>query len=252
MQARWGTHGDHPAIVLSPSSVQEMYEMTIQAFNLAERFRTPVVLLTDETITHMREKIEIDLEAKPQLIKRPYPTSKENYLPYAQTIDDVPVIANLGDGFGTSVTALSHLGNGFQTADYEISRKLIERLNNKVEKHASELFEIEVWNENAPVMAVCYGIVSRTVKACIARNLNPDLGMIRIKTLFPFSDEVLWKHLKHAKHILVAELNLGQIYLEVQRVVGHRIPISFLSKTGGDLINPDEIIQELEKINDTR
>ncbi len=252
MQARWGTHGDHPMIVLSPASVQEMYDMTIQAFNLAEQYRTPVVLLTDETITHMREKIEINTEEQPLVISRKYPSTRENYKPYGELIDDVPVMASLGDGYGTSITALSHREDGFQTADYEISRKLIERLSRKVEKHAEDIFEIEVWNEEAPFMIVSYGIASRSVKAMIARQETKEIGIVRLKTLFPLHEEKLWKHLKHAKNILVTELNLGQMLLEVQRVVGHRIPVSFLSKTGGDLISPEELLKEVEKIRNAR
>jgi 2-oxoglutarate/2-oxoacid ferredoxin oxidoreductase subunit alpha len=249
MQTKWGTHGDHPSIVLSPASVQEMHDMTIQAFNLAERFRNPVILLTDETITHMREKIEFDTEAETPLISRTYPASRENYKPYGQLIDDVPVMAKLGDGYGTSITALSHLSDGFQTADYQISRDLIERLNRKVDKHAKDLFELEVWNGDAPTMIVCYGISARTVQALMARENHPEVGMIRLKTLFPFHDESLWEKVKHARQIIVPELNLGQIFLEVQRAVGHRIPVSLLSKTGGNLINPDELSNEIERIS---
>ncbi len=256
MQSRWGTHGDHPAIAISPSSVQEMYSMTIEAFNLAEQYRTPVTLLTDETITHMREKIEIDPDKDPPLVRRLCPTCRENYLPYGTFVDDVPVIANLGDGYGTSVTGLSHHDDGFQTADYSISRALIERLSRKVEKHSKEIFDIEVWNEKASIMLVCYGITSRSVKALLARNKECggglDIGMVRLKTLFPIHEETLWNSLAHAKHIMVPELNLGQIVHEVKRIVGHQIPVSLISKTGGELINPDELCEEVVKINHAR
>mgnify|MGYP000939592227 CR=1 FL=1 len=133
MQSKWGTHGDHSIIVLSPDSVKEMYYFTIKAFNLAETYRNPVILLADEVVAHMREKVEIDESEDIEIINRKKPTDKNNYLPYGNIIDDVPVIADLGDAFGTSITGLVHNESGFQTANYSVANQLVQRIYRKIE-----------------------------------------------------------------------------------------------------------------------
>lgn len=246
MQSRWGTHGDHPMIVISPESVKEMYYFTIKAFNLAERFRNPVILLTDEVVAHMREKIEIDEKEVIEIINRKKPTNKEGYLTYGILEDDVPVMANLGEGFGTSITGLVHKEDGFQTADFEVANKLIQRLNRKVEKHKKELFEYEVINDDAETLFVAYGAVSRTIKEIIMDDKR--FGLIRLKTLFPFDEEIFLKLSKKAKRVIVVELNLGQMYYEIKRAISEIKPVFLISKVGGELITPDEVLKKAEEI----
>lgn len=247
MQTKWGTHGDHSMIVICPDSVEEMYYMTIQAFNLAEKYRNPVILLTDETITHMREKVEIDPNAEVKIINRLQPTLLPNvpYLPYGSPVDDVSVIAPLGSGLGTSITGMVHREDGFQSPNFKIASPLLHRLSRKIEKHAEELFEVEVINPDAENMIIAYGITSRTVKSIISQQ-KKNIGLIRLKTLFPFHDETIQKLTKNAKKVFVAELNLGQIYLEVKRAIGLNIPLSLISKVGGLLITPEEMIKHIE------
>jgi 2-oxoglutarate ferredoxin oxidoreductase subunit alpha len=249
MQARWGTHGDHGMIVICPDSVEEMYYMTIKAFNLAEKYRNPVILLTDETITHMREKVEIDPNEEVEIINRITPTILPDvpYLPYGTFVDDVSVIAPLGSGLGTSITGMVHKEDGFQSPNFKIASPLIQRLVRKIEKHTEELFEVEVINGDAENMVIAYGISSRTVKSIINSG-DKSIGLIRLKTLFPFHDETIQKLTQNAKHVFVAELNLGQIYLEVKRAIGHLKPCSLLSKVGGLLITPDEMKKDIERI----
>lgn len=250
MQAKWGTHGDHGMIVICPDSVEEMYYMTIKAFNLAERFRNPVILLTDETITHMREKVTIDTSAEVEIINRLKPTisADKPYLPYGTLVDDVAVIGNLGDGLGTSITGMIHREDGFQSPNFKIGSPLIKRLVNKIDKHSKELFEVEVINPDAENMIITYGITSRTVKSLIFTG-HKNIGLIRLKTLFPFHDETIQKLTEKAKHVFVAELNLGQVYLEAKRAIGGNKPVSLISKVGGLLITPEEMIQEIEGRN---
>lgn len=250
MQARWGTHGDHAMIVLCPDSVEEMYYQTINAFNLAEKYRNPVILLTDETITHMREKVTIDFDQPFTLVerKRPVITTDKPYLPYGTFDDEVSIIGNLGDGYGTSITGMTHKEDGFQSPIPKIGEPLIKRLSRKIEKHADELFEIEQINPTAKTLIITYGATSRTAKSIIHHGRD-DIGLIRLKTLFPLSDETLIQATKNADRIIVAEMNLGQIYLETKRALACTSkPIELLSKVGGALITPNEMLQYIEGV----
>lgn len=247
MQTKWGTHGDHGMIVICPDSATEMYDMTIKAFNLAEKYRNPVILLTDETITHMREKVEIDVTKDVEIINRLQPnvSATEPYLPYGTLVDDVAVIGALGQGLGTSITGMNHREDGFQSPLFKVGNPLIQRLVRKIEKHKKELFEVEVINGSAENLVITYGITSRTVKSLLFSG-HKNIGLIRLKTLFPFDDETIQELTKNAKHVFVAELNLGQIFLEVKRAVGRNLPVSLISKVGGLLITPEEMSEFIE------
>ncbi|MCK5847802.1 MAG: 2-oxoacid:acceptor oxidoreductase subunit alpha [Caldisericia bacterium] len=250
MQSRWGTHGDHPMIVLSPDSVQELYELTIRAFNLAEQYRNPVIILTEETISHMREKVLIDTSKKPHLIKRAKPELRtgETYLPYGKLVDDVPIIGNIGDGYGTSITGLVHMENGFQSANFEVADRLIRRLNRKIENKIQDIFEIEVINPDAETMFISYGVASRTIKSLIYSG-HDEIGLIRVKTLFPIDPEQIRKYALKAKKVIVSELNLGQYYYEMQRILPEK-KVHLIEKIGGELIAPKEMLRRIEELND--
>ncbi|MDD4028259.1 MAG: 2-oxoacid:acceptor oxidoreductase subunit alpha [Caldisericia bacterium] len=250
MQSKWGTHGDHPVIVLSPCSVQELYEMTIQAFNLAEKYRNPVVILTTETIVHMREKVEIDPFETVDIFNRILPSINpgDTYLPYGKFSDDVPIMGNIGDGYGTSVTGLVHMENGFQSADYEVADRLVRRIHRKIEKHTSDLFDIEILNPDAETMFISYGVASRTVKSLIYTN-HPEIGLVRPKTLFPIDPIKIQQATKNAKRIVVSELNLGQYYFEMQRILPHK-KVHLIEKIGGELISPNEMLRRIEELHD--
>jgi len=229
MQSKWGTHGDHPIIVISPDSVKEMYYFTIKAFNLAETYRNPVILLSDEVVAHMRENVEIDDNEDIEITNRKTPTDRENYLPYGNIVDDVPIIANLGDGFGTSITGLVHKESGFQTDEYCVADQLIRRIYRKIDKHKNELFEYEVINGDAETLFVAYGAVSRTVKEIINYYDENKFGLIRLKTIFPFCDDTIFNLTKNAKRVIVVELNLGQLYYEIKRAICNTKPVYLIS-----------------------
>ncbi len=248
MQSKWGTHGDHSIIVLSPDSVKEMYYFTIKAFNLAETYRNPVILLADEVVAHMREKVEIDESEDIEIINRKKPTDKNNYLPYGNIIDDVPVIADLGDAFGTSITGLVHNESGFQTANYSVANQLVQRIYRKIEKHKKELFECEVINGDAETLFVAYGAVSRTIKEIINYYEKDKFGLIRLKTIFPFCEETIFDLTRKAKRVIVVELNMGQLYYEIKRAICNTKPVYLISKVGGELISPEETLKEAEAI----
>jgi len=249
MQARWGTHGDYAAIVLSPNSVQEMFDMTVRAFNLAEKFRMPVVLLTDEVIAHMREKIVLLPSDKVKIINRrkPKPDEKAFF-----GLEDVPSMPSFGEGFNITVTGSTHDEYGIRyTADPVIHRKLVERLVGKIFKNADEIVDYESYNvDKCKVGVISYGCTSRTVYETVelARKEGFDAGFVRLKTIWPFPEKIVKKMAKNAEVILVPEMNLRQILYEVQRVVGATAPIVPVNKIGGgEMITPEELLAEIEK-----
>jgi 2-oxoglutarate ferredoxin oxidoreductase subunit alpha len=249
MQARWGTHGDYVAIVLSPNSVQEMFDMTIRAFNLAERFRTPVVLLADEVIAHMREKIVLPPLDKVKIVNRRRPKHEETAF---FGLEDVPPMPSFGEGFNITVTGSTHDEYGIRsTADPVVHGKLVERLVDKVLKNADEIVDYESYNvDKYKVGIISYGCTSRTVyeTAELAKKEGIDTGFVRLKTIWPFPEKIVRKMAKTAKVIFVPEMNLRQIFYEVQRAVGDSVPVVPVNKIGGgEMITPDELLSEIEK-----
>jgi 2-oxoglutarate ferredoxin oxidoreductase subunit alpha len=249
MQARWGTHGDYVAIVLSPNSVQEMFDLTVRAFNLAERFRTPVVLLADEVIAHMREKIVLPPLDKVKIVNRRRPKHGEKAF---FGLEDVPPMPSFGEGFNITVTGSTHDEYGIRsTADPVVHGKLVERLVDKVLKNADEIVDYESYNvDKYKVGIISYGCTSRTVyeTAELAKKEGIDTGFVRLKTIWPFPEKIVRKMAKTAKVIFVPEMNLRQIFYEVQRAVGDSVPVVPVNKIGGgEMITPDELLSEIEK-----
>ncbi|MFA9422848.1 MAG: 2-oxoacid:acceptor oxidoreductase subunit alpha [Sedimentibacter sp.] len=246
MQAKWGTHGDHPAIALTPNSVQETYEYAIKAFNIAEKYRTPVILLMDETIGHMREKITFKDPSEIEIINRKKPTCKpEEYVAFKPDEDMIPPMASFGQGYRYHVTGLTHDETGFPTNNNEISGKLVQRLVDKVEKNIEDIaFYEEYRMEDAEIVIIAFGGVSRAAKSAIdeLRNKNIKAGMFRPITIWPFLEKQINEVGEKAKEIYVAEMNLGQYYLEVDRVAGKKCTVKKINKITGVLITPNEII----------
>ena len=249
MQARWGTHGDYAAIVLSPNSVQEMFDLTVRAFNLAEKFRTPVVLLADEVVAHMREKIVLPPSGRVKIVNRRKPKLGENGF---FGLEDVPPMPSFGEGFNVTVTGSTHDEYGIRaTADPVVHRRLVERLVGKILKNADEIVDYESYRaDKCKVGIISYGCTSRTVYETVelAKEEGIDAGFIRLRTVWPFPEEVVRKMAKNAKVIFVPEMNLRQIFYEVQRVAGDTVPIIPVNKIGGgEMITPEELLAKIEK-----
>lgn len=246
MQARWGTHGDHPAIALTPNSVQETYEYTIKAFNIAEKYRTPVVLLMDETVGHMREKLKLKDASEIEVINRKRPSCKpEKYAAYRADEDMIPSFAPFGEGYRYHVTGLTHDETGFPTNNNEISGKLVKRIVDKVERNIDDITFFEEYRmDDAEIVIVSFGGVSRAAKSAIdeMREHNIKVGMFRPITIWPFLEKQISEVADKAKEIYVAEMNLGQYFIEVDRVAGKKCPVKKINKIKGDLISPTEII----------
>ncbi len=247
MQAKWGTHGDHPAITLYPNSVEEIYNTTITAFNFSEKYRVPVVLLLDEVIAHMREKVTLKDTSEITIIDRKKPTcSAEEYVAYrADDNDNIPSMASFGEGYRYHVTGLVHNETGFPTNDNKVADKLIRRLIDKVENDIDNLSIYEDYKTNdAETVIVSFGSVSRSAKSAVneLRNNGKKVGLFRPITIWPTLEKQILEISKKAKTIYVAEMNLGQYYYEVERIAGKYCNVKKINKVNGELITPNEII----------
>jgi 2-oxoglutarate ferredoxin oxidoreductase subunit alpha len=253
MQARWGTHGDHATICYSPSSVQECYDLAIKAFNMAERFRQPVLILSDEVVGHMREKVTKQDPNKVKIVNRVRPTMPpERFTPYeADPMTEVPSMASFGDGYSWHVTGLTSNDWGFPTNNApEIAKKML-RLMSKVERARKDVVEYEAeYMDGANVVVVAYGSVGRSALRAVrdARAMGLTAGFFRPVTLWPFPDEELRKLALGAKTILVPELNCGQMVLEIERIFKGRSEVRKMSLVNGELFKPSEIRRVIEEV----
>jgi len=247
MQARWGTHGDYMSIVLSPNSVQEMFDLTIKAFNLAEAYRTPVVLLADEIVAHMRERVVMPPPDEIEIVNRKKP--KETQIAFFGS-EEIPLMPSVGEGFNVPVTGSTHDERGYRyTADFLIHRKLVERLVGKIRRNALKIVDVESHNiEQCDVGVVSYGCTSRAVYETVglAKEKGIEIGFIRLRTIWPFPDNIIQKIAQNAKAIFVPEMNLRQIFYEVERAVHGYAPVFSINKIGGgEMITPDELLSEI-------
>ncbi len=249
MQARWGTHGDHPIVVLSASTVRECYDMTIEAFNLSEKFRTPVVLLIDEVIGHMREKITLSDDDEVKILDRVKPTvPPEWYIPYEDTPLGVPAMANFGEGYRYHVTGLTHDVRGFPTSRPDEIGPFNHRLFRKIDQHLPEIQRAEFFQtDDAEITLIAYGCVARSAKraAVEARERGLKVGLVKLMTLWPFMRSAVERVIKTAKILVVPEMNMGQIVREVKRVNKGAAKVHSYNKVDGTIITPQEILEKI-------
>jgi 2-oxoglutarate ferredoxin oxidoreductase subunit alpha len=252
MQARWGTHGDHPAVALAPASVSEAFDETIRAFNIAERFRVPVTLLVDEVIAHMRERVVVPSAAEITLWERPRPTCPPaEYLPYAETPSGVPAMADFGSGYRYHVTGLSHDARGLPKDSPAVVDALVRRLMRKIEQGVPDIRKYESSGLlDAKIAVVAYGSSARSAKAAIrfARHKGIAVGFFRPVTLWPFPEAELAEIAAKVRHIVVPEMNLGQLSLEVERVVRGRCEVHQVNRVTGEPIPPEQIFEAIQPL----
>lgn len=246
MQARWGTHGDHSIIALCPTSVKETYDMTIRAFNLSEKYRTPVILLTDELVGHLTERLEISDPSELKIQPRIAPTvPPAEYLPYENTESMVPAMANFGEGYRYHVTGLVHDETGFPTNDSAKATEMLIRLNNKIEMNTDDIVEVEkiFIDDEMETLIIAYGSSARSARRAIvtAREAGHKVGMLILKTIWPFPEKEIQEAMKNAKRIIVPELNLGQIAHEVEWATNRALPVIKINRINGESIKPSEI-----------
>lgn len=250
MMARWGTHGDHPVIALAPSSVKETYELAIRSFNLAEKYRTPVIFLMDEIVGHLREGIEIPEEV--ETVDRPTPATFGAKDP-AYKIEEgqlVPSMAPFGSGERYNITGLLHDETGFPTNNNKIAGQLVDRLMHKISDNYDDIVEVEEINmEDAEVAIYCFGGTTRAALTAMeqARAKGIKCGIFRPITIWPFAERELKPVTQKVKRIVVAEHNYGQLVNEVERVAQGACEIKFVGKIDGTVLTPQDILAKIEE-----
>lgn len=252
MQAKWGTHGDHPAICIVPSSVQELFTETVRAFNLSEKYRTPVTIMPDEIIGHMRERIEIPDPGALEVINRVQPSvSPEEYKPYDTRFGDVPPLASFGSGYRFHVTGLNKAEDGFPTTRAELVQMEEERQLRKIERNAGDIIRFEEYLlDDAEIAIVAFGTTARSARYAVreARKAGIKAGLFRIITYWPFPEEQIAAIAGRVKAILTPEMNLGMTYYEVMRCAAGKTPVSGIFRVDGEPINPGQILDKIKEI----
>jgi 2-oxoglutarate ferredoxin oxidoreductase subunit alpha len=252
MQARWGTHGDHPIIVLAAATTRECFDLTVTAFNLSEKYRTPVILLTDEVVAHTREKVSLPPPEIIEVVNRPRPTvPPEWYKPYEDNARGVPPMGIFGDGYRYHVTGLVHDVRGFPTERPDEIGPFIHRLFRKITQHFDDILMVrEEQTADAELLVVAYGSVARSAHRAVkeAREQGIKAGLLQLLTLWPFPRRWLEPHLRQVRAVLVPELNMGQMSREVKRVNQGVAKIETLNRIDGNLITPAEIVERLIKM----
>jgi len=251
MQARWGTHGDHSIIALSASSVLECFTLTVKAFNFAERYRTPVILLLDEVVAHMREKVILPGPGEVEVIDRVKPSvPPEWYLPYEDTSYGVPPMGIFGEGYRYHVTGLIHDIRGFPTLRQDEIEPFLGRLFRKISTHFEDIQLVERYQiEDADVVIIAYGCVARSAHRAMveARAQGLKVGLLKLITLWPFPRRSIERLTKAGKTLLVPEMNMGQISREVRRVNEGMTPVLTVNKIDGTIISPKEILAKIKE-----
>jgi 2-oxoglutarate ferredoxin oxidoreductase subunit alpha len=246
LQARYGSHGDYQVIALSPWSSQEMYDLTLRAFNLSEQYRVPVMVMADEAVGHLRETIEVAPRIEVWDRKK-----EKGAAPFdIEGQDSVPPMPSFGEGERLSVTGSTHDGYGFRkTDDPEIQARLVGRINRKILDHKRSIIETEShFMEEAEIAVIAYGFTARTGLFVVnrLRKEGKNVGMLRLKTLWPFPDEAVAEAGRKVEKIMVPEMNLGQVAGEVKKYVP--CDVISLSQTNGEVIGPEKILETLKKI----
>jgi 2-oxoglutarate ferredoxin oxidoreductase subunit alpha len=248
MQARWGTHGDHPIIALSPISVRQSFDLTITAFDLSEKFRTPVILLTDEIIGHMREPVKLPdfktIQPREYRITMP----GQEYIPFRNEPGDVPPLANFGIGYRYHITGLYHDQIGFPTQNMGEIDPWLERVNTKLEKHVDEIALVEENYQNgAKVALLSYGCSARTARHAVklARAEGKKVDMLTLFTIWPFPERQVEALGERVDKIIVPEMNLGQLAYEVERMVGRKKVVR-VTRANGEMVTPQMVLNAME------
>lgn len=253
-QARWGTHGDHSMISISPASVEETYTLIIRAFNMAEKYRTPVIFLMDEIVGHMREGIEIPDSSTIKLDERRVAGSDGAYK-FAYRVPAgkwVPGLKPFGDGERYNTTGLVHDYSGFPTNSTDAANELISRILDKIDCNLDDISQIQEYAmDDAEYAVVCFGGTARAVMSAVleAREKGIKVGMFRPVTVWPFPDKQLDGRVSRLKGIIMVEHNHGQMLREVERVTARRCPVAFIGRINGTVIPPEEILNKIEEVS---
>ena len=250
MQARWGAHGHHEIIAISPSSPQEMFDFTIWAFNLSEQYRLPVIILADEVVGHMTERVVIPAADKIQVINRKKPSvPPEKYLPFRPDADGVAPMATAGDGYRIHISGLTHDERGYPGMDEATQEQMVDRIVQKVRKNVDRIVRYDTFLlEDADVVVVAYGISVRSAKRAVAdaREQGIKAGMVKLNTIWPFPEQMIRDLAGKVRALIMPEINYGQMVLELERCAGGLCPVRLVAHAGGAIIRPERILTALE------
>ena len=252
MCAKWGTHGDHAAITLVPASVQEIFEETVRAFNLAEKYRMPVLLMPDEIVGHMRERIEFPEPGELAVIDRTPPSvPPEQYMPYDTAFGDVPPLASFGSDYRFHVTGLNKMQDGFPTTKAGIVQAEEERQLRKVEANRADIMKWEEYLvDDAEVVIVAFGSTSRSARFAVneARKEGIRAGLFRLITFWPFPEERLLEISRRIKAFITPEMSLGMCNGVVKGCVEGNAPVHGIYRVDGEPVNPGEILVKIKEV----
>jgi len=251
MQIRWGAHGDHPMLVVAPSSAYEFFDLTVKAFNLAERYRSPVIVMADEIVAHTRESVILPSLDSLEIEDRPKPTMPpEWYSPYRDPGTGIPPMAAFGEGYRFHVTGLTHDINGYPTERLDETEELMTRLFNKISKdfHLLQWYD-SYYEEGAEVIVIAYGSVARSALKAVklAREKKLPVGLLKLKMIWPFMRRTVMRYLASSRVVIVPEMNMGQLSREVKRVNQGTCQIRTLNRVDGAIITPSQILTAIEE-----
>jgi 2-oxoglutarate ferredoxin oxidoreductase subunit alpha len=252
MQARWGSHGAYEIIALSPSSPQEIFDITIRAFDLSEEYRVPVIILTDEVVGHMSEKVIIpDIPPESLKYRRLPEVAPDKYLPYQADKSLVPPMAIAGEGYRFHTTGLTHDERGYPASTAEAQDKLVRRLVDKIRLNAKNIIKYNESDiEDADIVVCAYGITTRVARYAVkmARDEGIRAGLVQLLTIWPFAEDYIKELSNRVKAFVVPEINCGQIVLEVERSAGRKSEVLSVPHMGGGVHSPDTILEAIRKM----
>ena len=252
MQARWGSHGHYEIIAISPSTPQEMFNFTIRAFNLAETFRIPVLVMADEVVGHTVEQVTIPPAEEIELVNRKKPReAPETYLPYKTDRSLIPVLPDAGDGYRIHVTGLTHDERGYPITDAETQEIMVTRLIQKIRKNRNKIIDYEDWFlDGAEIVIVAYGSSVRPALRAM-RNLRADgvrVGLLKLNTIWPFAEDLIRKLARKIEAFVVPEVNFGQIVLEVERCSSGQALTTLIPHAGGGIHTPRQVMARVREV----
>jgi len=252
MQARWGRHGDQMVIALCPASVRECFTLTVQAFNFAERFRVPVILIPDEIIGHMRENVVLPLPGEIEVVERKAPTGTPGaYLPFKPDADGVAPLAAFGSEYVFHVTSSMHGADGYANNDPANAAWRVRQLHEKIEQHRDEIVLTQSWHtDDMEVLIVAFGAPTRAARAAAleARSQGIKAGVLQLQTIWPFPDKEIAALAKNASMVVVPEMNYsGQVAGEVRKVLGPGADMRRVNRYNGSIITPQDILDAMTR-----
>lgn len=251
MQARWGSHGHYEIIALAPSSPQDIFYQTIEAFNLSETYRVPVLIMSDEIVGHMSERVVIPNASKLTLRSRPWPKGrKDRFRLFEPGPNGVAPMPAAGEGFNVHVTGLTHDERGYPVLSVEAQKQMVTRLVDKIRNNLDDIIRTESYClDDADIAVISYGISARTSMAAVdmARGAGIRAGLLRLITVWPFPENLIRSLAHRVRAMVTVEINLGQIHLEVERCAGGKVPTVLVGHPGGTIISPESVFQALKE-----